>query len=514
MDFDEFRDVSVSLCQKRMASTASFLLQIQSSAVYFSVLPIHFCESVIEYEKGRRFHTILFRRFAMDIDAKNNEQKLFCRKCGTPILHDSLFCHNCGAQVLSFHTPSAEAPEHEETQVLSPEYVSINAENTYGATSSSNQGSESNNIKKAKKPERASKIVLSLLLVVLFACIAFFVFLKRPVNILPQDINTITGCPEFYNIQFGMGARQAAAQIDLETYVTVGHMNDSDPENSQDSTLFLEEDATFELYGIPADVFCYFDINKLESVLFLFSKDKTSLEEMTDLYTQIYGPSTRTNLFSSVWEGENTTIHILDAQENGFENDGILVYYMSPLNKQYENLTFDGPAHDPCNFLCSDVFNKKPGYYTEKLSDDDYDVFEYDSYTRYLLYPKFNFMGIESGSTAITLEVDKTNPYIGLCGYEFLLDENSAADRITYIKSLLEKEFGQFSSCDYTPLTYDQLDILPLSFEELIAEIKNGTEGIYYIQWETDPMLISLRLTIDSLNTSYFGAVSYAPWLP
>ena len=63
------------------------------------------------------------------------------------------------------------------------------------------------------KDKKVLTIVAVILSVIILAVAGFFI---SKLIVVPQDINTINGCPEFYDIEFGMTLSQASKNIKLE----------------------------------------------------------------------------------------------------------------------------------------------------------------------------------------------------------------------------------------------------------------------------------------------------------
>jgi len=449
----------------------------------------------------------------MENTNRGNEQLLFCRICGRKLLNDSLFCDGCGVKVIKDECLEVPVTNYIAHEVVLPSEAPIepplvaSEESTIEMHSIEPVPTDSS---VAKKPMRKKiwTIIIAILAVAILACAALFIVPKLiPVAVEKQDINTINGCPEFYNVQFGMTAQQASALIGIEHKAITGYENSF---GSFDSAIYLPEGTEYSLYGIPtSNVLGYFDGLKLESVLIIFPKEDASLSKVVDLYTKIYGEPAETDTFSATWSGKLTTIDVFDAQLTDNEKEEIIVRYRMSPNRQYRTLTFDGPEYDPCNFLTTAIFMKNPSYYISGLvAGDDYSIERNDYFTEYTLYPSFQFMGIEKGMTAISFVVNASESEIGVCSYLFLLEKDEAADRIKYIKNVLEKKYGTYSSCTYTSMKYDELGIVDLTFAEFISRIQNDTQGLYNIQWDMGLNKVNINFTVDPGNTYYEGSVS------
>ena len=340
-------------------------------------------------------------------------------------------------------------------------------------------------------------------------------------KVTPQDINTINGCPEFYNVEFGMTVDQASKVIEMKHKPIKGMESSSYFEVDdfmKSSHIIFDEGEVFSLYGIEAaSVYVAFDEKYVDAVMFTFDKEEVSYKKIADLYVKIYGPATTETSSTATWVGPKTTIDVYDYEI--FSDDGektIVVRYAITENSQYTTLSFDGPELDPCDFLGkNNAFNKKPSYYTNGLKkDDDYSYEKFSAegfanFEKYTLYPKFEYMGIEKGYTAITFDKDGSEDTIGVVSYLFLLDKSNAVDRMSYIEKALTQKYGACSSCTYTSTKYSELGIVDITFDELKQKVGNNTQGIYNVQWESNGRKITLGLTISVDKTYYDGSVAY-----
>ena len=286
----------------------------------------------------------------------------------------------------------------------------------------------------------------------------------------------------------------------------------------KNSHIIFDEGEVFNLYGIEAaSVYVSFDEKYVDAVMFTFDKEEVAYNTIEDLYVKIYGPATTVSSFSATWIGSKTTIDVYDYEI--ISDDGektIVVRYSITENSQYTTLSFDGPELDPCDFLGkNNAFDKKPSYYTNGLKkDDDYSYEKFSAegfanFEKYTLYPKFEYMGIEKGYTAITFDKDGSEDTIGLVSYLFLLDNSNAVDRMSYIEKALTQKYGAYSSCTYTSTEYSELGIADITFDELKQKVGSNTQGIYNVQWESNGRKITLGLTISVDKTYYDGSVAY-----
>lgn len=425
------------------------------------------------------------------------ERAMFCRKCGQKLPTDNrVQCEFCGTVVTYHADVEAPIPKTEEEITAQTET-------------------------KPKKKKISKIIIISLLSILLLAGIVCAVFFFMGPKVTPQDINTINGCPEFYNVEFGMTVDQASKLIEMKHNAVKGMDSSSYFEASdfmKSSHIIFDEGEVFSLYGIEAaSVYVAFDEKYVDAVMFTFDKESVSYKKIADLYKKIYGPATTETDTAVSWVGPKTTIDVYDYEI--FSDDGektIVVRYTITENSQYTTLSFDGPELDPCDFLeNNNVFAKKPSYYINGLKkDDDYSYEKFSAegfanFEKYTLYPRFEYMGIEKGYTAITFDKDGSEDTIGVVSYLFLLDKSNAVDRMSYIEKALTQKYGAYSSCTYTSTSYSELGIVDISIDELKQKIGNNTQGIYNVQWESNGRKITLGLTISVDKTYYDGSVAY-----
>lgn len=425
------------------------------------------------------------------------EKAMFCRKCGQKLSpENNTQCEFCGT-VVEYHT---------EVAVPTPE--------------TDEEAPEQTEAKPKKKKAKRIILIASLALVLLAGVVCAALFFMGP-KVTPQDINAINGCPEFYNVEFGMTVDEASKVIEMKHNPIKGMESSAYFEVDdfmKSSHIIFDEDEVFSLYGIEAaSVYVAFDEKYVDAVMFTFDKETVSYKKIADLYEKIYGPATTEASSAATWIGPKTTIDVYDYEI--FSDDGektIVVRYTITENSQYTALSFDGPELDPCDFLGSNnAFDKKPSYYTNGLKkDDDYSYEKFSAegfanFEKYTLYPRFEYMGIGKGYTAIAFDKDGSENTIGVVSYLFLLDETNAVDRISYIEKALTKKYGAYSSCTYTSTNYSELGIVDITFDELKQKVGSETQGIYNIQWESNGRKITLGLTISVDKAYYDGSVAY-----
>ena len=474
----------------------------------------------------------------------NTEKAAACRKCGEKLIDNSQFCTQCGAEIVEAKNMS----EYEQNDVLrteieekamfcrkcgqklSPEnnsqcafcgtVVEYYTEVDTPAPKADMEEPAQPETKPKKKSVKKIILIASLSLVLLAGIVCAALFFMGP-KATPQDINTINGCPEFYNVEFGMTVGQASELIEMKHDPIKGVEGSSYFEVDdfmKNSHIIFDEGEVFNLYGIEtASVYVSFDEKYVDGVMFTFDKKAVSYDKIVDLYIEIYGSATTVSSFSATWIGSKTTIDVYDYEI--ISDDGektIVVRYSITENSQYTTLSFDGPELDPCDFLGkNNAFDKKPSYYTNGLKkDDDYSYEKFSagsfaSFEKYTLYPRFEYMGIGKGYTAITFDKDGSEDTIGLVSYLFLLDKSNAVDRMSYIEKALTQKYGAYSSCTYTSTEYSELGIADITFDELKQKVGSNTQGIYNVQWESKGRKITLGLTISVDKTYYDGSVAY-----
>lgn len=430
----------------------------------------------------------------------NCDKVLFCRKCGHKLTENSTQCSACGTIIeYGSETDCGDAGEMTVDENIQ--------ECTEKETSK-------------KKPKRLGKIILfSALSLILVAAVTLGGLFLWKTRVIKQDINTINGCPEFYNIKFGMTANEASSLIKLK-HKAINGIEGSTMFEVDDfmksSHIIIDEEEVFYLFGRKtSDVYVGFDEKYIESVIFNFSQDDYKLKDIVSLYKKIYGEPTETGTIYSTWSGPKTTIDVFEYDSDDGEKEIVVRYIITP-NSQYTSLHFDGTELDPCGFLGeNNAFNKKPDYYIKGLKKgDDYNEETYSpegfpGFSQYTLYPQFEYMGIGKGYTAIEFSKDSDEEYIGLVSYKFLLNEENAVDRMKYIHSKLAEKYDTAVSSTYTSTYYDKMGVTDVSFDEMIKKITADTEGIYNVQWESNGRKFTLGLTISVDKEYYEGSVAF-----
>lgn len=440
----------------------------------------------------------------MDRNGHPTGQAAFCRKCGSPLIDGSLYCSNCGAEIVS-----GEFVDPQDAVGSSP--LSPTSSGTEPAYITDDLSERPRQAALTHSPKGKVKLVLFTCLgIALLAAIAFGITRFIPVKIERQPIDGINGCPEFFDVEFGMTVEQVYERIDLASKAVFKSESGFDGQ----AYIFVTEDANYSLYGLPVqNVYCGFDGSKLDCVIMTFSKDKTETGDVLSLYEKIYGQTSSTGS----WIGSKTLIKVTDDKEILDTDQEINAFYMPSPNSRYPMLSFDGSEIDPCRFLSDNyIFDKQASYYIDGLEEgDDYTRSElsvpgFAEVSQYTLYPVFEYMGIASDLTSIEFSVEADHKYINLVSYKFLLDANNVFDRVSYIGKRLIESYGNYDDCYYMSMSYSDWETEEISFETFCDRAKAGTPGNYNVQWVSGDQRITLTLTIRAKETYYEGSVSFS----
>lgn len=437
------------------------------------------------------------------MDDNNNQMRQisFCRKCGNRLTDGSMRCSKCGTEAVLCDSPSTQ----ELNETVSCDQASVDmgsAHNTDDATENSCQTDAA-----PAKKTRGKYLLFSSLGIVLLAAVVFLLSRFIPTGATAQSIDSINGCPEFFDIEFGMTVDQASKQIDTAHDAIMGDGY------SQDSFIVLSPDSDYSLHGFPVEtVYCGFDGLKMDTVIIAFSKDEASMEEIMSLYEKIYGQATMTDL----WLGKSTMIEVIDGEELESKMREIIVRYTISPNSHFQTLSFNGSEIDPCGFLSDNyIFDKEASYFIDGLTENDYGLEEFSAegfagFSQYTLYPQFEYMGVPPGRTAIEFCVEAGAENINVVTYIFLLDSDNASDNIKYIEKTLSDAYGDYVSCCYTSTVYGGAVMEEIPFTTFCRRVGMGTQGAYNIQWESTEGKITLSLTVNPERKYYQGGVAFS----
>ena len=412
---------------------------------------------------------------------------------------------------------TAETPEYQPAQQYVPEYQPVQqyipAEQPIQQAAPQDAPQEepvwqSITINTGSKPRMKWPLVLCIVFGFVLALISLLL-LWQSHRITKQDINSINGCPELFDITFDMPLETVSEKIKIEHTTKNGSMTaDGDPVITKDL------DAQFQLYNLPVEHFvCDFDRGYLTNVLFGFSKEKVTYEQLTELYEKIYGASTETSMQHTIWKGAKTTVVI----ETDLIESLFVVQYKRSLNRNFGVLSFDGDPLDPCGFLTDNyAFDKAPSYFLQDLQQDrDYfieelGVPEIALFQKYYLLPLFTYMGVEEDLTGISFDMGADKETIEVVSYLFYITAENALDILDGIKDQLDDAYGNLVDCSYTSLYYEDAGIKQCSYETIRTKILAGGQGIYHIGWENERFKISIGLTIQDGEIYYAGDVSFS----
>lgn len=438
----------------------------------------------------------------MESNDQKSWQTQFCRICGQRLLPGALFCPECGTKIVFMRPLETPCPESEtqegvchnaipEKVVQQPGIELISAEEQLPA-------------KKGKR--KLWKIIvpiLSIAVLAILAILAIFIFLKG--FVFSRDINRINGCPELYNVQFGMTPQEVSKQIRIDHEV----QSFVESQTGYSERISMKHDETFKVYGYSvSQVLCFFSESQMDTVMFGFEKENATFEDIAALYTRIYGAPTKKNEAYITWSGKNMSIDVIYA-ETEYRNLSVVVCYDVLKKTQYGQLPFDGPLYDPCNFLQGDAFGRKPTYYTNGLKlDEEYIEEDYQVFKKYTLFPDYSYLGIESGMTAIAFDAGGPEEEINICSYLFVQEKSEAADNIKRIMSSWEQVLGTNKVFEYTSIKKGELGIEEISYTLFFSRMQEQIQGIYSVQWDTGDGTVMINLTMHPEKTYCEGAVA------
>ncbi|MBQ8793658.1 MAG: hypothetical protein IJZ63_02805, partial [Clostridia bacterium] len=110
------------------------------------------------------------------------------------------------------------------------------------------------------------------------------------------------------------------------------------------------------------------------------------------------------------------------------------VFYRA-LNLNFNSFEFTGAEIDPL-YIRFDMLGKYIDPIINSLNEGkDYSVEEFNSegfegFTKYTLYPDFEYMGLEESTTVIQLDVAEDESKISVASYSFFLEKDDVVDRI------------------------------------------------------------------------------------
>ncbi len=433
---------------------------------------------------------------------------MHCKNCNNEILNDSVFCSFCGNKVEKTDDEIVQT-----TQNITQEEDAV--EETVEAVEISH---EAEGIETEKLTKKIWKYIIFILLSVLILAAVVLTGLYFWSNrIIPQDINVINGCPEIYNLEFGTEVKDVSDILEFEHTKYVAGLNREswlDP-ITDDSSIIAVGDIDYKIYGVPIESIL-FDFNRydLDGVMIFISKEDIAFDKLVKLYTKIYGEATQKKSSDFYWRGPNTEIVVGNAKTE--EKDDTLIVYYRALNLNFKEFDFTGPEIDPL-WIRVDVLGEHIGLVIDVLNEGkDYSVEEFnpegfEGFTKYTLYPDFEYMGLEEGITAIQLDVAEDESKISVASYSFFLEKDAAVGGTRYIESKLGEKYGEHKSCTYSSTYYDELGEKNISFNEMLTKISKQEQGMYFIRWETDDgLLISLSLYKNEDVKYYEGEVSFS----
>ena len=435
-----------------------------------------------------------------------------CKICNKEIPNDSVFCSFCGNKIEKINDDIIKGAENE-----SAEYRENTNEKTIDATEIP-QNIEIKSIETEKPIEKKLKYIgfaiLSTVVLPIVVLIGLYFFNNR---IITQDINVINGCPEIYNLEFGTEVKDVSDVLEFKHTKYIAGINQESwlEPITDDSCIATTDDIDYKIYGVPIESII-FDFNRynLDGVIIFISKDDITLDKLSKLYTKIYGEPTQKKNSDFYWRGPNTEI-VVGNDKTDEKDDTLMVYYRAA-NLNFKKFDFTGPEFDPLWIridalgehigLIIDVLNEGKDYSVEVFNPEGFEGF-----TKYTLYPDFEYMGLEEGATAIQFDVAEDESKISVASYAFFLGKDNVLGITRYIKSKLEEKYGKQKSCTYGSTYYDELGEKNITFSEMLTKINKQEQGMYFVRWEaSDGLLITLSLYKNTDVEKYEGKVSFS----
>ena len=311
--------------------------------------------------------------------------------------------------------------------------------------------------------------------------------------ITQRDLSTIDGCPEYYELTWGMTTAEVTAAIQVE--------NEYNEDMSQVISTY-----PFSLYGEDTkSVYCCIISDNLVKVELNFPIDATTKDDLADLITAIYGAPTA----EYAWVGEKTTITIESTDMN------VSVIYTRTANSQFHMFTAyeSASAHDPYSLTAAGSFFgcQASPFIQDLIYELDYNVTDRYLYTIYTFYPEFEYMGMPAGRTSIELYTSAFDSLVNKASYLVEIDEPNAAQTKELISNIVEScsiNYGAPEKVLMTIITPDSLDTSFITESELFDAVSTG-EGDYTVIWYTYEYEIMLDIHLSADSDSSFARLTF-----
>lgn len=352
-------------------------------------------------------------------------------------------------------------------------------------------------------------------LVILIA--AMLLALNSCSNSLPKepearDINAIYGCPDFYDLKWGMTTEEADKVIKTAHDTIL-------PENGDSGFIYTTKKV--KLYGYSCSkVYVNFSQDALTSVMLMFPKgenSEVSMNNIVPIFTTIYGPADEEN----VWYGKDVTMDIFDMQMDDQAEKYIVVRYSRPVNSQFENIftTGSGTTLDPFGLTgANNAFGENAAMLVDGMMEGaDYTFHKVDgSYIQYILYPSYSYMGVPAGDAAVELYSRDNGKGINKVGYLFVMDSDETEYRQATLKNIYNEIGRQYkttpSSITFTKYTLpDQPPIdQKLTEGEFFSLFEADEQGMYNVVWPiAENMNAVLFFSVNHYEANTAASVSF-----
>ena len=392
------------------------------------------------------------------------DTRLYCPFCGAKIYSDHKYCGKCGSSLSNDH-PS-----------------DTNNNTLYNDILETRSRTNNNSISKSLDAEGKKSIRLWLIwmpIILFVICLLSYGILKEidkqhPIlhfhSIKEEDIDTIKGVPDFYNLEWGMSPNEVQTIIPLEAEL----ITETDDNGYETKTIGKGYGKLPKVLGMQTVGFwCIFYQDKLTQVQIAYSLDDYSKDRIIAAYKKRYGEDNDTQS----WNGKYTELYF--KEENG---NLYAIYDGSYITGRYLE------AIDP--LLLTDYI----GYNIDDVLDGltegtDYKVNKYDTYKKYTVNIGSDYFDLASNSVLLEFDVDPCTNKVNVITYLLFFDNatpSSNHDTIRMIYDFISSYCGVHEGCICFSLNPDNPFFYELSKEEMFKQILAAKEGSYSSRWTDD----------------------------
>ena len=349
---------------------------------------------------------------------------------------------------------------------------------------------------KEKKKSHKGKVVLLIVLSLALALVAGGVWWSLYLGwytIEKRDLNTLNTIPDLFEMPITSTYNEVIAVLDENSF-------DYFPSLDDDSLIGKEP---IRICGMKTTIIrFFFEDMKFAGAGVVFEAESYSLDRVVTQYEKYYGEYSRDDYFDAWWDGEKYSVGIHD------NDDVIQVIYIvnegrNPLGKtdtaeeilpEIDSLGLIPYLGCHINRVIGGLIEHED--YEKEIHIIDLEDFQDDSFTTYTLNYYCSLFGINREDIYPEVIADYDTNVITCVQYKFYLDNEHASVNVFLYLEVIDDYLMDICGKETTREWHDRSNPLvssTITYNQMYSDIiTDMREGMYVVQWDCSPYVVSL----------------------